>query len=530
MAAGWPPAAPSLATGSGNPENRFVVTNLFPAEVKVWDAVARNEITTLRAHQAGVQTLAFAPDGKTLATASVSGELILWNLPAGTQRTNFGRLRLPVLAAAFSPDGARLAVGGGDPYGRETFLELLDLATGRAAPVLQGHRSAVFALAFSPDGQSLATAGLDQTVKLWSCATGSELLTIRGHQAAIWSLAFDPTGQRLATASWDHTVKVWEVHQPQEFDLPVRRPDYCLHFSPNAEYLACGGFRTQILKLGSREPPVFLPDYTNADALTAWSPDGALLATAGMDQLITLWQTGTWRKLAVLEGHKAKIWSLAFSPDGQTLASGGDIKDPTLRLWDVAARRARAVLRLHSSTVACLAFTPDGRSLLAGSWNEIVCLNPKTAEEQWRLKEPGPRIAISPDGRWLAATAKPNALSLRLLELASKQVKWTIRPHNDGIYGVTFSPDGRTLATASWDGTAKLWNAASGLELFRYDAPGVAWTVAFSPDGAYWAVGSGGASQGEVTLFTAATTAEVNAPPGSPRLAAPSAPGFPGPK
>ena len=119
---------------------------------------------------------------------------------------------------------------------------------------------------------------------------------------------------------------------------------------------------------------------------------------------------------------------------------------------------------------------------------------------------------------------------MRLIDLATKQVKWTVRAHNDTIYGVTFSPDGRTIASASWDGTAKLWNVATGQEIFRYDAPGVAWTVAFSPDGRYWAVGSGGASQGEVTHFTAATTAEVNAPPGSLPSAVPSAPEFPGPK
>ena len=127
------------------------------------------------------------------------------------------------------------------------------------------------------------------------------------------------------------------------------------------------------------------------------------------------------------------------------------------------------------------------------------------------------------------ATVK-GGLSLRLIDLATKQVKRTIRAHNDAIYELAFSTDGRTLASASWDGTAKLWNVATGQEIFRYDAPGVVWTVAFSPDGRYWAVGSGSASQGEVTLFTAATTAEVNAPPGSPPSAFPSAPGFPGSK
>jgi eukaryotic-like serine/threonine-protein kinase len=507
-----------LGAGSGTPFTRFINAAPFPAEVRLWDAAGRKEIATFSGHQEGVHALAFTPDSKRLATACVAGEVRLWDVPAGTQRQILGKFQVPVLALGFSPEGDRLAVGGGDLGRRETFLRILDSATGRETANLQGHRGAVFALAFSPDGETLASAGLDQTIKLWDAAIGTEVHELKGHTGPIWSLAFDPTGRRLAAGSWDKTVKVWAAKQPQHLRVFPEPPSYSVQFSPDGKYLACGQLQVALIKVGSGEPASLLPGYRTGDALVAWSPDGTLLATAGIDGLITFWEEGTWRKLAVLEGHQSKICSLAFSPDGRTLASGAFLGDMTLRLWDVAGRRERAVLRLHSATICDLAFTPDGRSLLAGSWREIVSVNPLTGEEQWRLNEPGPRLPISPDGRWMAVTAKPDMFSLRLIELASRQVQWTIRAHNDNIYAVSFSPDGKTIATASWDGTAKLWSAATGQEIFRYDAPGVVWAVAFSPDGRYWAVGSGSAA-GELALFQAATEAEISAPPNSHRLA-----------
>ena len=407
-------------------------------------------------------------------------------------------------------------MGGGDLRRQETLLKIIDAATGRETASLQGHRGAVFAVGFSPDGETLATAGLDQTIRLWDFAIGREVRQLKGHTDSVWSLAFDPTGRRLATASWDTTVKVWRAEQPQDSRRFPGLPGYSVAFSPDGHYLAAGNDTVAVLKVGTGEPAFFLPGYRVGTAVVAWSPDAKLLATAGKDHLISLWEAGSWRKLAVLKGHQARIWRLAFSPDGRTLASSAfRLGDGTLRLWDVAGRRERAVARPQTSTVRNLAFTPDGQSLIAAGYGDIMNVDPLTGQERWRIRESGYSLSLSPDGRWIAVAGKPGTFSLRLVELASKRIKWTTRAHNDEIWTVTFSPDGKTIATASWDGTARLWSATTGQEIFRYDIPGVAWDVAFSPNGRYWTVGSGSASRGEVTLFEAATDAEINAPPGS---------------
>ena len=236
----------------------------------------------------------------------------------------------------------------------------------------------------------------------------------------------------------------------------------------------------------------------------------------------------------MLEGHGVKIWSVAFSPDGRTLASGATLptRSSGSGMWPPGSERR--VIRAHTSSVASLAFTPDGRSLVAGSWLETVCFDLESGKERWRLNEPAPRAVISPDGQWPAATAKGRHPTLRLLNLATKAEKWIVPAHNDIIYRVVFSPDGKTLATASWDGTAKLWNTSSGQEILRYNTSGVAWSAAFSPDGAYLAVGSGSWNLPELALFRAATPDEVardlrnhehrqplsgaNIPPASPKV------------
>ncbi len=502
-------ASAKIVSGPGNPVERFIDLTPFPAEIKIWSVADRMEVATLAGHEAGVQSLAFAPDGKTLATGSVDGELMLWDLPRGTKRRTLGSFGVPLLALRFSPDGRALAVGGGNPRRRETLLKILDSATGKPIGDLNTHRGPVFAVAFSPDGTKLASAGLDQIIRLWDVSRRAESASFRGHTAVIWSLSFDQTGERLASASWDKTVKVWQTTRPQSVELTPGPASYFLSFSPDSRYLAGSNQKVYILEIGSGNPPFALPDYSSGDVSLSWSPDGRLLATAGQDTLVTVWDTRQWRKLRVLKGHGVKIWTVAFSPDGSTLASGGDIADPQLRLWDVATWSERRVIRAHTSSVASLAFTPDGQSLVAGSWNEVVCFNVESGKELWRLNEPGPRTVISPDGQWLAATAKGRHPMLRLVNLATRAEKWIVPAHNDIIYRVVFSPDGKTLATASWDGTAKLWNTASGAEIMRYNTSGVSWSAAFSPDGAYLAVGSGSWNLPELALFRAATPAEV---------------------
>ena len=208
MANGLPPEADaSWSSGPGNPVERFIDPTPFAAGIKTLERCRSDRSRQPLGTSGRGASLAFAPNGKTLASGSVDGELMLWDLPKGTSRKHLGSFQVPLLAVGFCRTGCKLAVGGGNPRRRQTFLKLLDSTTGKQILELNTPRGPVFALAFSPSGNKLASAGLDQIIRLWDLASGAESASFRGHTAVIWSLSFDQTGERLASASWDKTRK-----------------------------------------------------------------------------------------------------------------------------------------------------------------------------------------------------------------------------------------------------------------------------------------------------------------------------------
>jgi WD40 repeat protein len=317
--------------------------------------------------------------------------------------------------------------------------------------VLKGHAQAVTALAFAPDGGTLATGGEDMTVRLWDTATGQAKGNPLDHFGRVNAVTFAPHGKTLATGSG----------YPSPGTVVLRDP------STGKEQGRFDGLK-QVYSL-------------------AFSPDGRILAGATGEGLysalmtpggVKLWDVDSRTERATLRGHAGIVTSVAFAPDGQTLATGSE--DRTVKLWDVATWQERASLKFPGM-VKSIAFSPDGQRLaVAGSGGKEVSAmaifrggvakvyDGATLQELVDLKGHTHfvfSVAFAPDGKVLAtASGTPEAGELKLWDAATGKELASPKCHTGEIKAVAFAPDGKTLATASDDRTVTLWDTATILE------------------------------------------------------------------
>lgn len=208
--------------------------------------------------------------------------------------------------------------------------------------------------------------------------------------------------------------------------------------------------------------PYTLKGHSSDVNSVAFSPDGQFLATGSDDKTIKIWNLKTRQKIHTLNRHSGWIWAVAIAPDGKTLASAG--ADKTIKLWNVATGELIRNFQGHSQGVASIAFSPDGKTLVSGSLDKTIKLwNLETAQEIRTLQGHAnavANVAFSPDGKTLASGSWDK--TIKLWNLATNQEIRTLKGHSDIVISVAFSPDGTRLASGSKDKTIRLWNLATG--------------------------------------------------------------------
>jgi WD40 repeat protein/serine/threonine protein kinase len=530
--------------------------------VKVWDAQTGQELFSLKG---GGRSVAFSPDGKRLASTG-DGPVRVWDAQTGRELLS---LKDGYGGIAFSPDGKRLACAYGD-----NAVEVWDAQTGRELLTCKGHTDSVTSVAFSPDGRRLAGASWDNAVKVWDAQTGQEILSLQGQGEDTRSVAFSPDGKRLACASADDTVKVWDAQTGREL-LSLEYPAAgSVAFSPDGKRLASGSWRG-MLRIWDLQTGKAIRTFKGGGGSVVFSPDGKRLASNSEDKTVKVWDAqkdqesltlqeagGTfspdWRRLAsastndntitlrdaptgqpivTFKGHPVRIRSMAFSPDGKRLASGGGgqksggvkVGDRAeLKVWDTQTGQELLSLPVANCTVIkSVAFSPDGKRLASGTGpltnpGEVKVWDAQTGQELLSLKTgAGTSVAFSPDGKRLASASHGGTVKVwdaqtgqqflsfethstagssvafspdgkrlasggrggvKVWDAQTGQELLTLKGHTGGVAGVAFSPDGKRLASVSYDKTVKVWDAQTGEELLSLHTP---WPsrVVFCPDG-----------------------------------------------
>jgi WD40 repeat protein len=289
-------------------------------------------------------------------------------IPSTTPIRTFEDHKDTVMAVAVFPDKRRMVTGSWDKT-----LCLWDLETGVVLKKMEGHSNAALALAVSRDGQMIASGDSNGEIIGWHGETGESLTEpIKAHSNNIWSADFSPDGAVLATGSDDRTTKFWCTKTWQMQGEPIQCGDlvFCVRYSPSGELLAIlGDQNIQIYNPGTREHVASFGSYSLS---LAWTPDGTRLLSGGnsKDPTIREWDSLTWQQVGhPWEGHTSIIWSIAILPAGTLVASASH--DKHVRLWRLSDRQTIAIFK-HSSPLRYVTFSSDGKHILSGGRDKKI--------------------------------------------------------------------------------------------------------------------------------------------------------------
>ena len=303
---------------------------------------------------------------------------------------------------------------------------------GRLFTTYRKHAAAVLSVAWSPDGKKIASASADKTVHIWNSTSKSPTFIYRNHTKSVSSVAWSPDSTRIVSGSWDTTVQVWNAQSGRKL-LTYRgftREVGSVAWSPDGKYIASGSWDTtiQVRQADSGGRIFTYSGHSSPVHTVAWSPSipptnevriasgSGAAENADVDNTVRIWPALTGKKPLLYRDHFYIVNSVAWSPDGQKIASAS--ADTNVQVWNASTGNTILTYRGHSSTVNAVAWSPNGKRIASAS-------NDRTVQV------------------WDATTG---------------ETLFTYRGHSKEVHSVTWSPNGTRIASAGYDATVQVWH------------------------------------------------------------------------
>jgi WD40 repeat protein len=412
----------------------------------------------------GIASVSFSPDGQKLASVN-SGTVILWSLDETRPEDYFDHADI-VNSVSFSPNGQMLASASRDKTVKLWSLDGTELQT------LRGHSSDINKASFSSDGRVLASAGQDGTVRLWSLEN-RKVPTLRGHSKGINKISFSSDGQMLASASDDGTVKLWSLPEGTELYTFPEHKD------------SIGKYNSHVRRVSFSPYGQTLVSCCDRGNVKIWSPNGEVLNTFKVEVIyaydMSLSPDGKTLVITDEDDHKsinlfgidgtpikplgeAPWWTAlsppiftSFSPDGHTIACADRYGQVKLYSYYDGSDKELNNFEAHNSPINDISFSLNGLLALACEDGTVTLWTVDGNEFETFHAHGGEvtSVSFSPDGKILASASDDGTVKLWSIE--GRELH-TFEGHTDAVNSVSFSPDGKILASASTDGTIILWN------------------------------------------------------------------------
>jgi WD40 repeat protein len=500
-----------------SPNGQLLVSGSEDNSVRLWDVASGEPLKSLRGHSRAVRSAVFSPDGRLVLSGSEDQTARIWKIDDYQEvrvlhATVLSGHEDAVLSARFSRDGMRIVTAS-----RDRTAALWDAATGQPLRRFQeGHEFLVSGAAFFAGGKRLVTAAGDNSVRIWDVAGGVETAVL-SPTGGVGAVAVSPDGQWLATGSPGHDVQIWDIDKSK---LVAKlsghsAPISALAFADTGEWLASGsdGPGVRIWRRhveGSETKWNLHKELTgHSGSITAirFTPDSQRLITASTDRTCGQWdvQTGNEFTRLVLK-HPEWVSSLDVSPDGALAVTTCD--DGNARSWRLADATLIASVKSSGQPFNSIGFSPDGNTAVVAStedrkvvlWDikraieassqvhnddESEAAKPDVLQSFADFTQMGGEVwsaIFHPDGKHVL-TIGGNDAQLWNLQSRSPVVRYA---RHGAVASAAISPDGRLVATGSWDRSAKIWDANTGRAIRKLEGQHAAYvnSVDFSPDGA----------------------------------------------
>lgn len=423
-----------------------------------------------------VEQFAWAPDNKRLAV-NYAYDNRMWiididtgiNYPAvdvdGDDKEDGFAFDQNIRNMAWNQDSPMMAIGVGKD------IVLLNSQTFEITQTLTGHRLNVYALAWGPNGQ-LASGSLDRTVKLWNTETGQPIRTFRGHTGVPYRVAWNPEGTRLISTGYRGAAKIWDVNaKTQSIAPPPQKTSIqSVAWGPNGRLLVFDDANHALIVWDTQvgaEVARFAGHQEETRAF-AWSPDGTRIASCSRDKSLRIWNPQNGDELKNVKSDSNTI-ALAWSPDGAHLVTSegeGLIKMRGSETFEIVGEFVG-----HETRPGTLAWSHDGKRIASRSYSDktLRVWNPQTRKQTHQINGKFRSMAWNPDGRQLA-TASFLQSSIEIWHVGTTgdgvvvidDPTMTLEGHTNGVLSVSWNIGGDRIASASDDGTAKIWDAVTG--------------------------------------------------------------------